>query len=390
MSLLKPARRLNALPPYVFASLGAKLKALEARGLDIIRLDMGSPDGPPPPSVVDALYTSAKNPAHHGYTGFVGTSELRQAMADYYVSRFGVNLNRDDEVLPLIGSKEGIVNMALAWLDPGDLALVPDPGYPAYRMGASLAGASVHFMALREERGFLPDLGEIPMEVARRARLMWLNYPNNPTGAAAPMSFFEEVVGFCARHEILLCHDVPYAGVCFGEYRAPSLLAVPGAKDIAIEFNSLSKSHNMAGWRIGMAVGNRTAVQSLLQTKSNVDSGIFLPVQEAATVALTEDQSWIEGRNREYEARRDMIRDVLVNDWQVRCAKPVAGLYLWPHVPGGYTSAEFADKILMDTGVSVMAGTAFGPNGEGFLRISLGQTSAKIAEAVRRLRAIQF
>ena len=388
--MLRPARRLDSLPPYVFASLGAKLKDLEARGLDIIRLDMGSPDGPPPPYVVETLYASAKDPEHHGYTGFVGTAELRQAMAGYYSSRFGVSLNPDDEVLPLIGSKEGIANMALAWLDPGDLALVPDPGYPAYRMGAYLAGASVHFMPLREERGFLPDLGEIPTEVAQRARLMWLNYPNNPTGAVAPSSFFEEAVGYCARHEILLCHDVPYAGVCFGGYRAPSLLSVPGAKDVAIEFNSLSKSHNMAGWRIGMAVGNRTAVKSLLQTKSNVDSGIFLPVQEAATVALTEDQSWIEGRNREYEVRRDMIRDVLVNEWRVMCAKPVAGLYLWPHVPAGYTSAAFADKILMGTGVSVMAGTAFGPHGEGFLRISLGQTTAKIAEAVRRLRAFQF
>ena len=257
---MRPSRRLDTLPVYAFASLGAKLQTLQAQGLDIIRLDIGSPDGPPTPLVIETLATSARNPGKHGYPGFMGLPALRQAMADYYRKRFGVDVSLADEILPLIGSKEGIANMSLAWLDPGDLALVPDPGYPTYRMGAALAGADVYYMPLREENDFLPDLAAIPAEVADTARILWLNYPNNPTGSIAPMSFFEAAVDFCRRHDILLCHDVPYADVCFDGYVAPSLLAVPGAKDVAVEFNSLSKSHNMAGWRMGMAVGNKQAV----------------------------------------------------------------------------------------------------------------------------------
>jgi LL-diaminopimelate aminotransferase len=382
---MRPAHRLDRLPVYVFASLGAKLKALEAKGLDIIRLDIGSPDSPPTEFVVKSLTRSAENPKQHGYPGYQGTLRLRQEMANYYARRFEVKLDVADEVLPLIGSKEGIANMALAWLDPGDLALVPDPGYPTYRMGALMAGAEVYCMPLVEGNGFLPDLDAIPADAARKARLMWLNYPNNPTGATAPMDFFERAVDFCKRHEVLLCHDAPYADVCFDGYHAASLLSMPGAKDVAVEFNSLSKSHNMAGWRVGMAVGNRTAIQALLQVKSNVDSGIFLPIQEAAVAALTEDQSWIAARNKEYERRRNMIYDLLVNHWGVRVAKPHAGLYLWPRVPEGYTSGELADKILTEIGVSVTAGTAFGLCGEGYLRISVGQTTDKIIEAIGRL-----
>jgi LL-diaminopimelate aminotransferase len=387
---MRAAHRLDSLPEYVFAALGKKLKALEAQGRTIIRLDMGSPDGPPPGFIVEALAESAATRTSHGYMGFTGTPQLRQAIGDYYASRFEVFLNVESEILPLIGSKEGIANMALAWLDPGDLALVPDPGYPAYRMGAYLAGADVHFVPLKEERGFLPDLGAIPGEVARQARLLWLNYPNNPTGAVASRELFEEAVHFCRKHEILLCHDVPYADVCFDGYRAPSLLSVPGAKDVAVEFNSLSKSHNMAGWRIGMAVGNSQAIRALLQVKSNVDSGIFLPVQQAAVTALTGDQAWIQGRNREYQSRRDILYDLLVDIWGLRCEKPAAGLYLWPHVPLGYSSREFTDKILLDTGVSTTAGTAFGPHGEGYFRISIGTATDKIIEAVQRLRTFRF
>jgi LL-diaminopimelate aminotransferase len=387
---MRAAHRLDSLPEYVFAALGAKLKALEAQGRTIIRLDMGSPDGPPADFIVEALAQSAAASTSHGYMGFTGTPQLRQAIVDYYGSRFGVVLEPGSEVLPLIGSKEGIANMALAWLDPGDLALVPDPGYPAYRMGAYMAGADVHYIPLEEERGFLPDLDAIPAEVARQARLLWLNYPNNPTGAVASPELFERAVSFCRRHEILLCHDVPYADVCFNGYRAPSLLSIPGAKDVAVEFNSLSKSHNMAGWRIGMAVGNRTAIRALLQVKSNIDSGIFLPVQEAAVAALTRDQAWIQARNQEYQIRRDLLYNLIADHWRLRCNKPTAGLYLWAHVPQGYSSGEFADKMLLETGVSVTPGSAFGPRGEGYFRISIGTATGKIVEAVERLQDFRF
>jgi LL-diaminopimelate aminotransferase len=386
---VRSARRLESLPLYVFATLDAKIKALQARGVDVIKLDIGSPDGPPPEFVVTALAESAATPGKHGYAGYVGTPKLRQAMVDYYRTRFGVELDVANEVLPLLGSKEGIANMALAWLDPGDLALVPDPGYPTYAASAAMAGAQSYCMPLTEANGWLPNLDAIPAAAADAARLMWLNYPNNPTGAVAPLSFFAEAVDFCRNHDILLCHDAPYADVCFDGYRAPSLLEVPGAKDVAVEFNSLSKSHNMAGWRVGMAVGNAVAVAALLQVKSNVDSGIFLAVQDAAAAALSGDQSWIEPRNAEYQRRRDAMYDVLVNGLGLRCELSSASLYLWPRVPEGYTSAEFADKILLATGVSLTPGSAFGAHGEGYLRISMGQTSERFMAAVERLRALK-
>jgi LL-diaminopimelate aminotransferase len=256
-------------------------------------------------------------------------------------------------------------------------------------LGPALAGAETFEMPLLEERGFLPDLDAIPLDVARRARLMWLNYPNNPTGAVAPLSFFAEAVEFCRRHEILLCHDAPYADVSYDGYVAPSLLQVPGASEVALEFNSLSKSHNMAGWRVGMAVGNAQALQALLQVKSNVDSGAFLPIQDAAVVALAGEQGWIPDRNAEYQRRRDMIYRLLVDDWRLQVHLPQAGLYLWPQVPDGLTSRSFVDRVLSATGVSLTPGIEFGPHGEGYIRISLGQTTRRIEEALQRLRGLR-
>lgn len=372
---------------YVFAAHGARLRKLAAEGLDIIRLDIGEPDAPPPSFIIDELERSARNPKHHGYAGYVGTPELKKAIADYYQRRFGVTLDPGPEVLPLIGSKEGLANIALAWLDPGDLALVPDPGYPTYQMGAKLAGADVHFMPLEERLGWLPDLSAIPEDVARRARMMWVCYPNNPTGAVAPLSFYEEAVDFCRRYDILLCSDLPYADVCFDGYRAPSALQVPGAKDVTLEFNSLSKSHHMAGWRVGMAVGNAVAVKALLQTKSNIDSGIFRPIQDAATVALNGDSAWMEERNREYQRRRDLVLET-VRAIGMEAETPQASLYIWAKPPKGYTSVEFADKVLLETGVSFTPGDAYGPSGAGYIRISIGQETALIEEAMRRLRRL--
>jgi LL-diaminopimelate aminotransferase len=381
---------LDKLPPYFFAALGARLKALQAGGMDLIRLDIGSPDGPPPDFVIETLAASAGDPGNHGYSGYLGIPALRQAMVDYYERRFSVQLDVASEIVPLIGSKEGIANLALAWLDPGDLALVPDPGYPTYRMGAYMAGAETFSLPLLAENDFLPDLDAVPAEIARRARLLWLNYPNNPTGAVADLAFFERAVEFCRRSDILLCHDVPYADVGYDGYQAPSVLAVPGAKEVAIEFNSLSKSHNMAGWRVGMAVGNRIAIAALLQVKTNVDSGAFLPVHAAAVAALTGDQTWTVARNAVYQQRRDLLHRTLVGDLGLECALPRAGLYLWPRVPAGYTSAQFVEKLLMEAGVSLTSGAEFGVHGEGYVRISVGQTTPRVVEAAARLQRLRL
>ena len=358
--------------------------------MDVIRLDIGSPDAPPATEIVSALATSAADPSNHSYAGYAGKLELRQAIANYYERRFGVELNPTCEVLPLLGSKEGIANIAMAWLDSGDLALVPDPGYPTYRSGALLAGADLFAMPLRGEDGYLPDLTAIPADVADRCRLMWLNYPNNPTGAVAPRAFFERAVWFCRRHDILLCHDAPYADVCYDDCRPDSLLSVAGAKDVAVEFNSLSKSHNMAGWRIGMVVGNATVIAALQRLKTNLDSGIFLPIQDAAVVALSGDQAWLEARNAEYALRRDALHQVLTVDLGLVTLKPTAGLYLWPRVPGGVSSAEFTERVLTETGVSLTAGSSFGLHGEGYVRISLGQHTHRVMEAVERLRRFRL
>ena len=290
------------------------------------------------------------------------------------------------EIVALLGSKEGLANMALAWLDPGDLVLVPDPGYPTYSMAPLMVGAEIYAVPLLEERGYLPDLAAIPPEVARRARLLWLNYPNNPTGAVAPLAFLAEAVEFCRRHDILLCYDAPYCDICFDGYVAPSILQVPGAREVAIEFNSLSKSHNMAGWRLGMAVGNEVAVEALARVKTNIDSGPFLAVQEGAIAALTGDQSWLEERNAIYQERRDLVVETF-NTIGMPTATPKASLYVWPRLPAdGRSAEEVANWLLEETGVSLTPGTAFGPHGEGHLRVSIGAPTERVREAMARLR----
>lgn len=386
--MMQPAKRLDRFPPYVFAALGSRIKALEAQGVDVIRLDIGSPDLPPPPSIIAALHEAAQRPDNHGYPSFTGTPALRRSIAGYYVRRFGVDLDPDTEVLPLIGSKEGIAHLALAWLDAGDVALVPDPGYPVYGMGALIAGAEPYPVPLLAENRYLPDLDGVPAAVLQRARVLWLNYPNNPTGATADLAFFEHAVAFARRHDLLLCHDAPYCDVGFDGYRAPSLLQVPGAREVAIEFNSLSKSHNMAGWRIGMAVGHAQVLAALLKVKSNIDTGIFQAVQAAAVAALSEDQAWLGERNTIYQARRDLVLDGLRRTG-LRAATPRAGLYVWAEIPAGTTSGGFADQLLVQTGVSVTPGSAFGEHGEGYIRISLGIDTDRLSSAMQRIAAFK-
>jgi LL-diaminopimelate aminotransferase len=368
----------------------------------VIRLDIGNPDLPPPDRVIQTLCRSARQPDRHGYPGYRGLPALREAIAGYYARRFGVRLDADSEVVPLIGSKEGLVNLCLATLDPGDVALVPDPGYAPYTRGAILAGAEVYSFRLPPEHGFLPDLDAIPSEVVDRATVIWLNYPNNPTGATADLDFFVRAVDFARRHDLLLCHDAPYADVAFDgpsnspedRTQTPSVLQVLGASDVAVEFNSLSKMVNMAGWRVGMAVGNAQTLEALARVKSNVDSGIFRPLQEAAIEALSTDPAWIAERNEVYRERLALLVDGL-RGIGLEASLPQATLYLWTRIPGtgdsrgqpAWTSERFALTLLEKTGLSVAPGSFFGPGGEGFVRVSATASTPQIRDAVRRLQA---
>ena len=382
--MIKSAERLAHLPPYPFAGWSREVAAVAARGVDVIRLDIGNPDLPPPAPVIGALEQSARDPHHHGYPGYRGLPALREAIAGYYRRRFDVDLDPHRQVLPLLGSKEGIVNLALACLDPGDVVLVPDPGYPAYALGAALAGARIVPIRLQPEQSYLPDLDAIPAELAGRATLMWLNYPHNPTGATADLRFLARAVDFARQHRLLLCHDTPYCDVTYDGYLAPSLLQIPGAADLAVEFNSFSKSWNMAGWRVGMAVGNAQALDALAQVKSNVDSGIFRPLQEAAVQALATDSDWVLERNQVYQARRDLILTHLAAAG-ISAARPQATLYVWARVPASASSESWALELLHTTGVAVAPGSFFGPGGEGFVRLSVTAPTDRIRTAMTRL-----
>lgn len=384
--MMKPAQRAQNLPPLFFATLNKRIAELRAAGADIINLDAGSPDLPPDPRLIDTLKRNADDPAKHNYGGYAGQPHLRQAIIDYYGRRFGVELDNAD-LLPLIGSKEGIVNMHLAWLDPGDLSLIPDPCYPAYLFAPMLAGGHTERFPLLAERGWLPNLADIPSDTAAAARMLWLNYPNNPTGGTATVEFFAEAVDFCRQFDLLLCHDAPYADVTFDGHIAPSVLQAPGAKDVAIEFNSLSKTYSLAGWRLGMAVGNPVAVEALAKVKTQIDSGIAKPVQDMAADALTGDQSWLEPRNAIYRERRDMCLDTL-RAMGLETTHPKGGLYVWFRVPAGATSLAYHTRVLEQAHVSITPGHVYGQNGEGWARISLVAPTARLHEALARMEKL--
>ncbi len=385
--MIRIADRVKNLPPYVFAKVEKQIAEQQAKGVDVISLGIGSPDLAPPKFIIDALYESARKPGNHGYAGYYGTPALRQAIAHYYRNRFGVELDPVTEVRPLIGSKEGLANMALAFIDDSDLALASDPGYPTYRMGAEMAGGGFYSMPLREESDWLVDFEEIPSDVAARAPIMWLNYPNNPTGAVAPKEFLARAIDFAREYDILICYDNPYCDLTFDGYVAPSILELPGAKEVAIEFNSLSKTYNMAGWRVGMAVGNAEAIDALTVIKTNIDSGIFRPIQDAATVALTGDQSWIAERNLIYQRRRDIILEWLPTIGMT-AETPKGSLYVWAKVPEGRKSDELALQLLEQAGVWITPGTAFGDYGDGYMRISICISEERLREAGERLSKI--
>ena len=383
------ADRLRRLPPYLFAEIDRKKRDVRARGVDVIDLGIGDPDLPTPPHIVRALQAAAAKPEHHRYPSYEGMPAFRQAVARWYGRRFGVALDPETEVLALIGSKEGTAHMPLAFVNPGDVVLVPDPGYPVYSAGAWFAGGECHFMPLRRQNGFLPDLSAIPADVARRAKLMYLNYPNNPTAAVASPAFFKGVVEFARRFNLLVCHDAMYSELHFDGYEPPSFLATDGAKDVGVEFHSLSKTYSMTGWRLGFCVGNRDAVAGLGKIKTNVDSGVFQAVQEAGIAALTGPQDVAEQYRRTYQERRDIaIAGLRKLGWEVDV--PKGAFFVWAPVPHRTDSREFATRLLEEAGVVVTPGVGFGPSGEGFYRIALTLGAERIAEAMERLQKLRW
>lgn len=384
-AFMPPAQRISSFEPYFFASLGKKINLLKKQGMDVIRIDMGSPDLPPADFIIEELVMNSRRPDTHGYSPTGGTQAFKQAVADYYMDRFEVSLDPASETIGLIGSKEGLFNLSQVILNPGDVALVPDPGYPVYSASGIIAGGQVVYFPLLEEHGFIPDLEAIPSDVLQKTKILWLNYPNNPTGAVASMAFFEKVIAFAKKHHILVAHDAPYVDICFDGYVAPSILQVPGARDVAIEFNSLSKTYNMAGWRLGMAVGNADVIDYLFTYKSQMDTSTFSPIFSAGVKALTGDQAWLTERNQTYKERRDLVVAGLRNAG-FKLEPPKAAIYVWAQLPEGETdSIAFCARLLEEIGISTTPGIVYGKHGEGYLRVSLGTATERIREAMNRL-----
>ena len=381
---MKVARRVENLPPYLFVEISRKIAEKKARGEEVISFGIGDPDIPTPNHVLNRLIEASKDPANHRYPESEGLPELRRAIAGWYERRFGVSLDPDKEVAPLLGAKEGIAHIALCFIDPGDTALVPDPGYPVYAIGTNLAGGRPFYVALTEKNKYLPELHRIPEHIASKAKLLWLNYPNNPTGAVADLDFFNEAAAFARKTGVAVCHDGPYTEVAYEGYRPVSFLQAEGAKDVGIEFHSLSKSFNMTGWRIGMAVGNATMIGALKTLKSNIDSGIPQAIQYAAIEALNGPQDCIAEHNALYQRRRDLVVEGL-NRIGLKAASPKASLYVWARVPEGYTSAEFTADLLEQVGVVVTPGNGYGRNGEGYVRLSLTIADANLLKGLSRL-----
>jgi LL-diaminopimelate aminotransferase len=379
------AKRLSALPPYVFARLDElKAKARE-QGLDLIDLGMGNPDGPAPQPIIDSAISAMSVAQNHGYPPFEGTANFRRAITDWYKLRYGVELDHTSEALPLIGSKEGLSHLALAYLDPGDIVLVPSPAYPAHFRGPALAGAEIYPVTLKAENNWLIDLSTIPEDVARKAKMIYFNYPNNPTTATAPREFYEEIVAWAKHYEIMLVHDLAYAEIAFDGYQPTSLLEIPGAKEIGVEFHTMSKTYNMAGWRVGFVVGNSDIIQGLRTLKTNLDYGIFSVIQTAAETALKLPQSYVDVVIERYKQRRDFLMKGLGElGWNFPPSQ--ATMYMWVPCSVGMNSTDFALNLLQKTGVVVTPGGAFGEAGDGYVRVSLIADLPRLQEALDRMK----
>ncbi|BAY14441.1 aspartate aminotransferase [Anabaenopsis circularis NIES-21] len=380
------AKRLEKIPPYLFAEINRKREKLVAEGVDIINMAVGDPDKPTPAHILQVMHEAIDDAATHNYPPYEGMQEFRQAAAKWMENRFGVtDLNPDTEVVASIGSKEAIHNTFLAFVEAGDYTLIPDPGYPVYRTSTIFADGVPFTMPLKAENQFLPDLNAIPEEIAQKAKLLWINYPNNPTGGVATLEFFTELVDFCKQYNILLCHDNAYSEMAYNGYKPPSVLQVPGAKDIAIEFHSLSKSYNMTGWRVGFVAGNALGIQGLRQVKTNVDSGVFKAIQKAAIAAYNTTEAELQTLMSVYQNRRDTIVQGLQSlGWPIQ--PPKATLYVWVPVPSGYTSAEFVNLLLDKCGIMVAPGSGYGASGEGFFRIALTISEERMQEAIGRMK----
>ncbi|HVC07742.1 MAG TPA: LL-diaminopimelate aminotransferase [Solirubrobacterales bacterium] len=385
MGIADPSKRLEAMPPYMFAELERRVADKRAAGIDVISLGIGDPDQPTYPHIVKAMQEAVADPLNQRYPSNRGRSEFRQAFAEFYRRRFGVEIDPQSEVIPAIGAKECIYNLCFAFLDPGGVALASDPGYPVYTGGPILAGARAELLPLIPELGFAPDLGAVPPEVAARARLMFLNYPNNPSGAVVPVGFFELVVSFAREHEILVVHDNAYSETTYDGYVAPSFLATPGAREVGVEVFSLSKGYNMTGWRCAAILGNAQAIETYWRLKTNVDSGLFDAVQLAGIAALNSPRGALEAMNATYARRRDLVVGAL-REIGVEVQAPKGTIYIWAPVPAGHSSSSFSEQVLEEAAVIVSPGSMYGPSGEGFFRISLTTPDDRIEEAVGRIR----
>ncbi len=383
---MRHSKRLEALPPYLFAELERKIAAKKAAGVDVISLGIGDPDTPTPAFIVEALAEAARDPGTHQYPSNRGRPELRQAVANFYRRRFGVELDPETEIIAALGGKECIFNLNLAFLDPDDVALAADPGYPPYTGGPTLSGSQSVLMPLVPELGFAPDLEAISERDRQRAKLMFINYPNNPTGAIVPDGLFERAVEFGRANDVLVVHDAAYTEVTFDGYVAPSFLETPGAKEVGVEVFSLSKGYNMTGWRTAAMVGNAEAIESYWRLKTNIDSGMFDPVQLAAAAALNDGDSTPREMSAIYQRRRDLVCDAL-RQIGVQVTVPKGTIYIWAPVPAGHTSASYCELVLEESGVVISPGSAYGPNGEGWFRISLTVADERLTEAVERLRS---
>ena len=386
---MKFASRIEKVPPYLFVGISRKIAEKRAQGIDVISFGIGDPDIPTPENVVEKLRETALDSPNHRYPETDGLPEFRQAVADWYQRRFGISVHPDKETLPLIGAKEGIGHAALCFIEPGDIALVPDPGYPVYSVGTWFAGGECHWMPLLEENGWMPDLDAIPDDVADKAKVIWLNYPNNPTGAIADADYFAKIVEFAKAHDIAVMHDASYSEVAFDGYRPISFLETPGAIDVGVEFHSLSKSYNMTGWRLGMAVGNEDIISALMVIKSNLDSGVPNAIQYMGMEAMELSQNAIDERNAIYEHRRDRVVQTL-RDIGLDAIPPKASLYVWTRIPEGFTSAEFTALLLDEADIVVTPGNGYGEYGEGYIRLSLTINDEDMEKGLARLSEWQI
>ena len=389
MITIEQADRLKKLPPYLFAELDRKKAEARARGVDVIDLGVGDPDLPTPDNIIDKLAEAAKEPRYHRYPSYTGMNEFRKAVSRWYKKRADVDLDPTQEIVSLIGSKEGIAHIPLAFINPGDVVLVPSPAYPVYAIATMFAGGTPFEMPLLKENGFLPDLGSIPGDILAKAKMMFINYPNNPTAAPATHDFFKSVVDFAAKNNIMICHDFAYSEMTFDGYIPPSFLSIPGAKDVGIEFHSLSKTYNMTGWRIGWAAGNSQIIGGLGRIKSNIDSGIFEAIQVAGIEALEGDQQCLADMRRIYTERRDVLVAGL-KKLGISVEAPKATFYVWFEVPTGYTSATFASLLLEKSGIVATPGNGFGAPGEGYVRMALTVSKERLVEAVERMEKAGF